>query len=103
MKKISIVTVDFNSHKETHDCLDSLEKLDIFDISLGIVVVDNASKEPFVPTKEERKEHIHFIKNEVNLGFSGGYNTGIKFALDSGADYVMLLNNDTIVDRDLIQ
>lgn len=103
MKKIAIVTVDFNSHKETHDCIHSLEQLNSDEISIHIVIVDNASKEAFVLTSVEKKDSIHLLRNEQNLGFSGGYNTGIEFALESGADYVLLLNNDTIADKNLVQ
>jgi hypothetical protein len=41
----------------------------------------------------------HLIESPANLGFAGGANLGIRYALDQGADYLLLLNNDTIVDR----
>ena len=103
MKKVAIVTVDFNSEKETHDCLASIEKLDTDGITLEVIVIDNASKKSFVPTKKEKKGYIHFIRNEMNLGFSGGYNTGIHYALNLGSDYILLLNNDTIVEKAFLQ
>lgn len=102
MKHIAIVTVDFNSHKETHDCLQSLSKMDKSQFSVSIIVVDNASKESLTLSKEEERQGITLLRNEHNLGFTGGNNTGIKFALSHGADYVMLINNDTKVDKSLL-
>src|SRR5436190_608533 len=103
MTKIAIVTVDYNSGKETHDCLASLEKLKKDDMGISIIVVDNASKEPFALTEKEKKGNIILLRNTINMGFSGGYNTGMRYALNHGADYVMIINNDTIVDPNLLK
>jgi hypothetical protein len=48
--------------------------------------------------KEIYLENLIFIKNNKNLGYSGGNNLGIKVALENGADYVFILNNDTLID-----
>lgn len=101
MKKVAIVTVDFNSHSATHDCLESLQKLDTRGIDLSIIVVDNASREEFVLSSKEK--NVVLFRSEKNLGFTGGNNKGITYALSQGADYVLLVNNDTQVDRDLLQ
>lgn len=45
---------------------------------------------------------IILIQNGENLGFAGGNNVGIRYALKRGADYVWLLNNDTVVDRETL-
>lgn len=103
MNKIAIVTVDFNSHKETHDCIASLEKLDTKNIDLEIIVVDNASTEPLTLSEKEKKDGIILLRSEENRGFSGGNNMGIAYALKTGVDYIMLLNNDTYVDKNLLQ
>ena len=49
------------------------------------------------------KQPIQLLEAKENLGFSGGNNVGIKYALENGADYVMLLNNDTLVDPNLVE
>src|SRR5258708_38637009 len=103
MKKIIIVTVNFNSEKETHSCLASLNLLITKDFVVEVVVVDNGSEKEFVLKKEESKFPVHFLRIEKNLGFTGGYNIGIKFALENSAQYVMLLNNDTTVDKNLLK
>lgn len=102
MKKVFLVTVNFNSENETHDLLASLKKVEEKGFSLSIVVVDNASKVPFTFLPGEKKEHITFLTTEKNLGFTGGYNLGIQKALDMGAEYVVILNNDTLVKPDFI-
>jgi len=103
MKKISIVTVDFNSEKETHDCLTSLRQIKIPEnTKIERIVIDNASKNPFVPTEQEKKDGIILIRTDKNLGFTGGYNTGMKHALKNESDFIFLLNNDTIVDKNIL-
>jgi len=103
MKAVGLITINYNSEKETHACLASLKKLTVPNgYSLHIMVVDNGSKVPFVLTKEEEQRgNIHLIRSEQNLGFTGGNNLGIQHVLDKGASYVMLLNNDTIADPKL--
>lgn len=103
MKKVFVVTIDFNTHKETHDWLASIQTLSHKDITLEIVIVDNASKIPFVLEKSEQKENVHFVRSEINTGFTGGNNIGMKYALENGADYVMVINNDTLVDAKLLE
>lgn len=103
MKKVVIATINFNSEKETHDCLKSLEKLDTENLDVKIVVIDNGSSTAFTLTSEESKKGIRLIRVEKNLGFTGGSNLGIEFGMQNNADYVMLINNDTIVDRNLLK
>lgn len=102
MRKVVIATINFNSEKETHACLLSLEKLNTKDITVEIVVIDNGSNKPFVLTNEEEKRKIHLINTGKNLGFTGGSNVGIDFGLEHNADFVMLINNDTIVHPELL-
>lgn len=102
MKNIAIITVDFNSHKETHACLYSLSKLKKDNLSVMTIVVDNASKEKLVLTKEEEKNGAILLRTKENLGFTGGNNVGIRYGLEKNVDYVMLINNDTEVDKNLL-
>ncbi len=103
MKKIVIATINFNSEKETHDCLKSLKKLDTKDLDVKILVVDNASVTPFTLTPEEEKSGVHVIYTNTNEGFTGGSNVGMQYGLDTDADFVMLINNDTTVNQYLLQ
>lgn len=102
MKKIAIVTLNYNTAEDTKNFLHSLEKVETKGFSLEVIVVDNASKEPFTLSQKGKKEHITVIRSEVNTGFAGGNNIGMRKALDNGADYVLAVNNDTIVHPAMI-
>lgn len=103
MKTIFIVILNFNTKDSTLKCLNSLKKINLNNFRVRVVVVDNGSKENFDLKEENFKElSLKIIKNKENLGFSGGNNVGIDYALKNGADYVMLLNSDTIVGEDLV-
>jgi GT2 family glycosyltransferase len=62
------------------------------------IVIDNGSEKSL----ELTADNIKLIRLDENTGFTGGYNTGIKKALEGGADYVLIVNNDTILDQNLI-
>lgn len=101
MQKIFISILNFNGRNNTADCLKSLSSIKKDGLDVQILIVDNASSEklelPDLPNLNTR-----IIYNKKNLGFSGGHNVGIKYALENYADYVLILNNDTIVDENLI-
>lgn len=102
MPKVFISLITFNDDKSTRECLDSLEKLNKKNFELAVVVIDNASKEKFEAAKEYKNFDLKILTSSENLGFSGGQNLGIKYALDSDADFVLVLNNDVVVDENLI-
>lgn len=98
--KISTIILNFNGMNETLECLQSVNSASRKNIDLEVVVVDNNSQDD--SKKSLRKiKGIKFIENTQNLGFSGGMNTGIKYALGNGATHIVLLNNDTIVSQNL--
>lgn len=99
MKKVSIVTVNFNQPKVTEDLLKSLAEVNTY-TALEIIVVDNGSKINPVPDWKEKYPDVIFIRSELNLGFAGGNNIGIRQAC---GDYYFLINNDTEVTPDLIE
>ncbi|MEK7570648.1 MAG: glycosyltransferase family 2 protein [Patescibacteria group bacterium] len=98
MKKIAIVTVNYNTADETKKLLVSLEKIKKDTISLEVIVVDNGSKERLVLDPKDFSYQLQLLYSEENTGFTGGYNRGIRQALVDGAEYLLLINNDTIVD-----
>ena len=99
MKKVSIVTVNFNQHKVTEDLLKSLDEVNTYP-DIEIIVVDNGSKTNPVPEWEKKYPNVIFIRSELNTGFAGGNNIGIRKA---SGDYYFLINNDTEVTADLIE
>ncbi len=93
---IAIILVNWNGWKDTLECLSSLKKIQYQPHE--IIVVDNGSQDNSVLQIESAFPAIHLIETKKNLGFSGGNNVAIAYALQKKADYLFLLNNDTIVD-----
>ncbi len=98
MKHVSIVIVNWNGISDTCVALDSIQKLRTQKLQLDTYVVDNGSTNDSVLILKRKYPWVHLIEAGKNLGFTGGNNVGIRAALDSGADFVWLLNNDTYVD-----
>ena len=95
---VYIILLNYNNHGYTIECIRSLLKISYKNYKL--IVVDNGSDEASIDALDEWiGEPVILIKSDINKGFTGGNNIGIKYALEHEADYVLLLNNDTIVDR----
>lgn len=104
MKHVVISLLNFNSNKDTLECLQSLKDIGKKDFKLTIVIVDNGSEEKF-DFKNEKIVGLSpiVIRQDKNLGFSGGNNLAIEYAIKNNADYVLILNNDTYVDRNFLE
>lgn len=99
--RVAVLILNWNGRELTIDCLDSLIPVETPNVEL--IVVDNGSTDGSVEAIRGRfGNRVTVIANEHNLGFAGGNNAGIRYALDAGADFVLLLNNDTVVDAALI-
>jgi len=92
---VAIIIVNWNNYKDTSQCLDSIRSIDYPNYQL--IVVDNGSKDKSDDNLYKNYPEIILLKNYENLGFTGGCNKGIKYALENNFRYLMLLNNDTIV------
>src|SRR4030042_4550347 len=100
MKKVAIIIVNWNGKDNTVNCLNSLKQADKHkNISVMTVVVDNGSADDSVAVIRKNHSGVMLLETGKNLGFTGGNNFGIKYALDRGTDYFWLLNNDTVVDK----
>lgn len=99
MDRIAVVVVHYNTNQDTDECLKSLSKLKKADWKQRIYVVDNGSKEEYHPPKLRGLGDLEVLRSESNLGFTGGTNLGMKHALEEfEADYLLLLNSDTLVE-----
>jgi GT2 family glycosyltransferase len=99
--KVAVIVLSWNGRDLTMACLQSLTESDYPE--MDIYLVDNASSDDTVEAvKATFRDKVKLIVNRTNLGFAGGNNVGIQQALDNGADYVLLLNNDTTVASDMI-
>ena len=99
--KVFIAILNYNGKDVIKNCLKSVFKIDY--PNFEVVVVDNNSTDGSLELAKASFSKMHFIKNEVNLGFSTGNNIGIRFALEKMADFVLLLNNDTEVAPDFLE
>lgn len=100
--RVFIVILNWNQPELTKECLESVFKCQPSNAKISVVIVDNGSTDDSVK-KLEKIKNIHLIKSKKNLGFAGGNNLGLEYSLDKGADYILVLNNDTIVDKKLIE
>lgn len=100
LPKIFIIILNYNGKDTIRKCLDSVFCSDYSNSET--VVVDNDSKDGSLELAKNLYSKFHFIKNEKNIGFSAGNNVGIRFALEKMADYVFLLNNDAVLEKDTL-
>lgn len=98
--KTFVIILNWNGRDDTLECLESVFKSDY--PNFEVIVVDNGSKDGSVAAIKNAYPHIHLIENGENLGYAGGNNVGIRYALKKEADYIFLLNNDTVLADDLI-
>lgn len=98
--KIYCVILNWNGKKFLKNCLDSV--LSSSYKKLKVVLVDNASTDGSVDFVEKNYKKVIVLKNRANLGWTGGNNRGVKFALKQGADAVFILNNDTTISANCI-
>jgi GT2 family glycosyltransferase len=92
---VYIIILNWNGYYDTKECLHSLEKINYK--AFKILVIDNGSSNDDCSKLIENFPNIELIKSDKNLGFSGGNNLGIIHALKQNPDYILLLNNDTII------
>jgi GT2 family glycosyltransferase len=93
---VIIIILNWNNWRDTIACVESCQKLTYS--NHRIVLIDNGSTDGSEKILTERFPYIEIIQTGSNLGFAGGNNVGIRHAIEGGADYVWLLNNDAVVD-----
>ncbi len=92
--------MNYNGKETIKKCLDSVFYSDY--PNFEVVVVDNDSRDGSFELAKNLYSKFHFIKNTNNSGFSAGNNIGIRFALEKMTDYVFLLNNDAVLEKDTL-
>lgn len=98
--QVAIVIVNYNGIEDTLKCLDSLFALK-YDNKF-VVVVDNGSSSPAHDDILSAHPWVVMERSATNEGWAGGNNIGIRNALNAGVEFVILLNNDTVVSSDLV-
>src|SRR5688572_9491632 len=102
--KVYTIVLNWNGEEDTIECMKSLLGMDTKNADHAIVIIDNGSEEKSINKIKEfiANKSIHLIETGKNLGYAEGNNIGIRYALEKGADFIMVLNNDTIVDKSLL-
>ena len=98
-KKIALIIINWKKYDFTLNCIDSVLKSSYKNFK--IILIDNESQNGF-PDEINNSDKIHIIKNKNNEGFARANNQGIKYSIKNGFDYVLLLNNDTVIKNDLL-
>jgi GT2 family glycosyltransferase len=98
--KVAVVILNWNAAGLTLKCVESVRRSDYG--RLEIVVIDNGSKDGSSDAIEARFPGITIVRNPTNVGFAEGSNQGIRCAIRNGAAYILLLNNDTVIDKGMI-
>jgi len=101
MLKIFVILVHYLNQDITEKCLNSLNHLNKHNLIVEVVIVNNNPKEDLIKLKQKYFKYT-FLDSRENLGFAEGNNIGIRKALGNGANYILILNNDTIIDQNLI-
>ncbi len=97
---VCIVILNWNRWRDTLECVESCRGLTW--PNFRIVLVDNGSTDDSEERLRSQLPDVEVIQSGSNLGFAGGCNAGIRFALNSGADLVWLLNNDAVTDPEAL-
>jgi len=98
--KVGIIVLTWENYDEASDCLASLETVSY--PNFEVIVVDNGSEDGSAERLQREFDWCTFVRNNINLGVTRGNNAGIQHALDNGSDYVLLLNDDTIVTEEFL-
>jgi GT2 family glycosyltransferase len=98
---IHICLVNWNQYDDTAECLESLRLIAY--PRYQVLVIDNGSTDGSCDRLMSEFPWATYLRNDENIGFAGGNNVGIQYALDHETDYVFLLNNDTVVDPQVLE
>lgn len=100
MPRVAIVVINWNDAETTLRCLRSLRNMDY--PNSVVIVVDNGSADGSAERVATAEPGADMVINPVNLGFTGGVNAGMRRAMETGADYVWLLNSDAVTGPDVL-
>src|SRR5262245_57058678 len=95
-----VIILNWNRPADTLACLEAVRRSRYQ--TLSAVVVDNGSSDDSVAHIRAAYPQVTLIQNKTNLGYAGGNNVGIRHALQRGAAYVLLLNEDVVVEPEAL-
>jgi GT2 family glycosyltransferase len=105
MNRVAVIILNYKGIEDTSDCLKSLEKQT--SKNFMTIVIENGSNDGSAASIKKiatsYKGEFHAIYNQKNLGFAGGVNTGLRWAIKEGFDCAALFNNDAVADKDWLK
>lgn len=99
-QKVAVIVPNYNGAKFIRPCLDSIQNQSI---ACDIILVDNASADNSLEIIKSNYPNVQVVINTSNLGFAGGVNSGIRHAIAKHYDFIVLLNNDAVADKQWIE
>ncbi len=105
MPNVQAIIVTWNKKRDVMRLLENLQEMDYPKQHLSIAVVDNHSTDGTVQAIEKTHPRVTLIKNRENRGGAGGFNAGMRWALENrpDADYLWLLDNDVLLDSNALK
>lgn len=98
---VLIVLINWNSFEETQTAVDSVLRMDY--PNFRVLIIDNGSSDHSASRlRKITGDRVDLLESPENTGYTGGCNFGFERALSLGAEYIWLLNNDAIVERDVL-
>jgi len=97
MNKVALVTVNFGNPKDTLELLDTVKELDINGLEFCTVVVDKTPGSWIGDVIPKDIPNMVLLQAGIDKGFAGAYNFGMRYAVAWGADYIIIINNDTLI------
>lgn len=99
-KLMYIILINYNGFEDTCECLDSICDSDYQ--NYRVLIIDNNSQDGSGKMIQRKFPQHEYIFNDDNIGFAAANNIGYKYALSKQAEYILLLNNDTVIDKQMI-
>jgi len=99
--RVVLIVLNWNNWRVTAECLDSLQRVTY--PNTRVLLVDNGSTDDSERILREKFPAIEILQTGANLGYAGGNNAGMRRALELGADYLCLLNNDVVVEPGFLE
>jgi len=93
--RILVIVLNYKHPMDTIECVQSV--IDGGYPQMELLIIDNDSKDDSVVRLREAFPSIHLIQNEQNLGYAGGNNVGIRFAVQADFEFALVLNNDVVI------
>lgn len=102
MYKISFVILHYQNIEDTVNCVESITKLKVNkDINIDMLIIDNKSPNgsgEILKEKYKNKDNIKVMALDKNYGFSKANNIGYNYCKKNGADFILIINNDIIIE-----